>query len=697
MTKLINDWKLQPVSFKTWSDKYALKDQHNNPVDTCINDTVDRVAGALAAQETEHEHWRKAFNNAIRHGAIPAGRILANAGAGNHKRQTSLINCVVSDTINDSMISIMENLKRAALTLKANCGIGYEFSTLRPRKAYVYGGGAYSSGPLSFMDIYSEMASTIASAGGRRGAQMATFDISHPDIYEFIKAKREIGRLRHFNCSVLITDSFLNAVKNNADWPLCFPITERDADRLNIDPNDKEKIIYKRWPDPEPYIQNNQGLTACLIHKHVSAKDLWNTIVQSNYNYDEPGYILIDEVNRMNNLWFCENIRASNPCGEQMLNPNGSCLLGSLNISKMINAPFTRKAKLNTDQLKETTYVFSRMLDNVVDQANLPLPEQILELQTKRRHGMGTMGLDTALYMLNIRYGSSEGIEITEQINHIIMETGLHAALDLAKEKGPAPIMEQKFTLTKEMKNRNPHLKDITPGKKYPGSFLWSLSQYIQSIKEHIPNDLYQELQKIGPRYSHQLSIAPTGTIALTLGNNCSSGIEPTFAHHEIRNIIVPGKKTKQQNLLESAAALEYKKHHKNKTALLPKNFISSNDITPEEHVHMQAAAQKYMDSSISKTANCPPDITINDYASIYKLAAELKLKGCTLYRRDKNSSIGTVLTTPESLNKTTVEFILEDHTTINCKGSDTIEYDGDTHNAANLAEALKEGYYGKL
>ncbi|EQD80972.1 ribonucleoside-diphosphate reductase, adenosylcobalamin-dependent, partial [mine drainage metagenome] len=375
--------------------KYRLKNKQGEPVDQQIDDTFKRVARALAdTEESEDKRtlWYDKFLWALRRGAIPAGRITSNAGALEHKPATSTINCTVSGIVEDSMNGILEKVHEAGLTLKAGCGIGYEFSTLRPKGAFVAGAGAYTSGPLSFMDIYDKMCFTVSSAGGRRGAQMATFDISHPDVSDFIKAKREAGRLRQFNLSCLITREFMEAVKKDQDWPLAFPVSQSEADSLDV-ASDKE-IVWRDWPSHEKkYVERADGKIACRIYKTLKARRLWDVIMSSTYDYAEPGFILIDRVNEMNNNWWCENIRATNPCGEQPLPPYGACLLGSINLTQFVRCPFTEQARFDWAEYREVVRIFTRMLDNVVDINGLPLPRQREEIIRKRRHGMGYLGL----------------------------------------------------------------------------------------------------------------------------------------------------------------------------------------------------------------------------------------------------------------------------------------------------------------
>ena len=388
---------LQPASHDIWDKKYRLKSKQGEAVDGSIDDTYKRVARALSDAEAtpdKQQYWFERFLWALRRGAIPAGRITSNAGALEHKPATSTINCTVSGTIPDSMDGILEKVHEAGLTLKAGCGIGYEFSTLRPRGAYVSGAGAYTSGPLSFMDIYDKMCFTVSSAGGRRGAQMGTFDVSHPDVKEFVKAKREDGRLRQFNLSLLITDEFMQAVEDNADWPLVFPVNLKEANE--VDTSDPAQVVWRDWPSTATYVTRDDGMVACKIYGHVQARRLWDMIMTSTYDFAEPGFILIDRVNDMNNNWWCENIRATNPCGEQPLPPYGSCLLGSVNLTTFVRDPFGPKARFDWEEYREVVRVFTRMLDNVVEINGLPLPQQRDEITRKRRHGMGFLGLGSA-------------------------------------------------------------------------------------------------------------------------------------------------------------------------------------------------------------------------------------------------------------------------------------------------------------
>jgi ribonucleoside-diphosphate reductase alpha chain len=393
------DIALQEASLNIWDTKYRLKTKAGEPVDRDIDGTYERVAKALAAVEEPAQRgaWYEKFLWALQRGAIPAGRITSNAGAEYHKPATSTINCTVSGTIGDSMHDILDKVHEAGLTLKAGCGIGYCFSTLRPRGAYVSGAGAYTSGPLSFMDIYDKMCFTVSSAGGRRGAQMGTFDVGHPDVLDFIRAKREDGRLRQFNLSLLITDEFIGAVKEDRPWQLAFPLTTREAEEENIDLDDQKKVVWREWPTKDKYVVDDRGLVACRIYRTLPARRMWDAIMSSTYDFAEPGFVLIDRMNELNNNWWCEDIRATNPCGEQGLPPYGACLLGSINLTKFVAAPFTEHAYFDWDEFREVVKVFTRMLDNVVEVNGLPLEKQRDEIVRKRRHGMGFLGLGSAI------------------------------------------------------------------------------------------------------------------------------------------------------------------------------------------------------------------------------------------------------------------------------------------------------------
>ena len=1073
----------QEASLDIWDKKYRLTAKDGTPIDKTMDDTYQRVARALADVEKEdlREHWHERFLWALRRGAIPAGRVTSNAGALEHKPATSTINCTVSGTIRDSMDDILQKVHEAGLTLKVGSGIGYCFSTLRPRGAYVTGAGAYTSGPLSFMDIFDKMCFTVSSAGGRRGAQMGTFDVGHPDAMEFIRAKRESGRLRQFNLSLLVTDEFIQSVREDREWQLAFPITLKEYDAEKLDLTDASKFLWREWEIHEDYVVNDEGLVACKIYKTLPARRMWDLIMTSTYDFAEPGFILIDRVNEMNNNWWCENIRATNPCvtadtwvhtaagprqvlqligqpfparidgrdhwsaaegffrtarkpvvrvatteghalrltadhrvrriakltrwvresewcaaselhpgdqvllndhragaqwegdytheqgyliglligdgvlsddkavlsvwemaaaandsrglptgvqgimdaalraamllphradfagwhpiagrreyrmqlvglralahqlglspghktitpeierassefyrgllrglfdtdgsvqgthakgisvrlaqselplleaaqrmllrlgiassiyaerrpagssllphgrggrsyyptraqhelvvsgenlgffrervgfedtdkharldaalakykrtlnrerfvatvasvvedgeedvydvrvpginsfdanglhahncGEQSLPAYGACLLGSVNLTKFVRHPFSEFAEFDWAEYRDVVKVFTRLLDNVVEINGLPLAQQRVEIMRKRRHGMGYLGLGSTITLLGMKYGSPESVKFTEDVSREMAVAGWEAALELAREKGPAPIMNEEFIVTKEMLRKRP---DMTrdgwkPGAKIAGRLLHAkYSRYMQRIAEIAPK-LVHELAEVGARFTHHTSIAPTGTISLSLANNASNGIEPSFAHHYFRNVIRDGKKSKEKVEVCSFELLAYREfvNPKAKPASdqaaekLPDYFIAADDVTPNQHVDIQAAAQKWVDSSISKTANVPTDFPYEKFKDIYMYAYEQGLKGCTTFRFNPEAFQG-VLVKEQDLKNTVYKFTLEDGTVIEARGDEEIDYDGEMHTAANLFDSLKEGYFGR-
>jgi ribonucleoside-diphosphate reductase alpha chain len=698
----------QEASLDIWDKKYRLTAKDGTPIDRSMDDTYKRVARALAEVEREEvrEEWFGKFLWALRRGAIPAGRVTSNAGALEHKPATSTINCTVSGTIRDSMDDILNKVHEAGLTLKAGCGIGYEFSTLRPRGAYVSGAGAYTSGPLSFMDIYDKMCFTVSSAGGRRGAQMGTFDIGHPDAMEFIRAKRENGRLRQFNLSLLITDEFIEAVRADRDWKLAFPISRRELESERADLTDPEKFVWREWPVHEGYVVSDEGLVACRIYKQLPARRMWDVIMSSTYDFAEPGFILIDRVNEMNNNWWTENIRATNPCGEQPLPPYGSCLLGSVNLTRFVRHPFTEFAEFDWHEYREVVKVFTRALDNVVEINGLPLQQQREEIFRKRRHGMGFLGLGSTITLLGMKYGSPESVKFTEDVSREMAVAGWEAALELAREKGPAPIMNEEFTVTKEMLRKRPEMArdGWKPGAKIAGRLLHArYSRYMQRIASAAPQ-LVHELAEVGARFTHHTSIAPTGTISLSLANNASNGIEPSFAHHYFRNVIREGRKSKEKVDVYSFELLAYRELVNPKARpgsteegeQLPDYFTAADDVTPTQHVDIQAAAQKWVDSSISKTANVPTNFPYEKFKDIYLYAHEQGLKGCTTFRFNPEAFQG-VLVKEKDLKNTVYRFTLEDGTVVEARGDEEIDYDGEIHTAANLFDAMRDGYYGRF
>lgn len=567
-----------PIAEQIWDAKYRFKEADGTPIDVTVEDTWRRIAEALSAKEISIMAPAMAgeFYEALEDFRfLPAGRITAGAGTG---RMVTLFNCYVMGTIPDSLNGIFEMLKEAALTMQQGGGIGYDFSTLRPKGALVKKLGADASGPLSFMNCWDSMCRTIMSAGSRRGAMMGTMRCDHPDIRDFITAKQDSARLRMFNLSVLVTDDFMKAVENHADWALQF--------------NGK-------------------------VYEIVKARDLWDLIMKSTYDYAEPGVIFIDRINKDNNLRYCETIAATNPCGEQPLPPYGACLLGSINMAKMVVHPFENNASINMPLLKETVARAVRMMDNVVDVSNFPLPQQQQEAYDKRRLGLGVTGVADMLIMLGVVYGSDEAVKIMDQVAREIALAAYWASVKLAKEKGSFPEFD-------------------ADGYLATGTFAQRLCEY--------DPDLETAIRDYGIRNSHLTSIAPTGTISLYAGN-VSSGIEPVFAYEYTRKVLQKdGSKTEElvQDYAVKAFWEWFGEGGSQHPDDLPDYFVSAQTLSPEAHLKMQAAAQKWVDSSISKTINLPENISFEDFKEVYWRAYEMGCKGCTTYR--PNDVTGSVL-----------------------------------------------------
>ncbi|GGF46754.1 ribonucleoside-diphosphate reductase, adenosylcobalamin-dependent [Aliidongia dinghuensis] len=555
------------ISQQIWDMKYRFKSPEGEPVDKTIEDTWRRIARAVAVVEKDSEKWEPVFYRALEDFQfLPAGRIVAGAGT---ERTVTLFNCFVMGTIPDDMGGIFDQLREAALTMQQGGGIGYDFSTIRPKGARVTGVGADASGPLSFMDVWDAMCRTIMSAGYRRGAMMATLRCDHPDVEAFIDAKREPGRLRMFNLSVLATDAFMAAVKADEPWDLVF---------------------------------------GGMVYRTVRARALWDRIMQATYDYAEPGVIFIDRINRRNNLAYCETISATNPCGEQPLPPYGACLLGSINLAALVRNPFEASAALDLDRLGELVPVAVRMMDNVVDVSRFPLPAQAGEAQAKRRIGLGVTGLADALIMCGVRYGSGEAIQLTERWMAALRRAAYGASIELAREKGAFPLF-----------NRDAYLAG-------------------ESIRE-LDEDLRQGIAQHGIRNALLTSIAPTGTISL-LADNISSGLEPVFSFRYTRTVLMPDGTRRDEEVSDHAYRLF--RAIKGPDAPLPPAFVDAQGLAPDDHVVMQAAVQKYIDSSISKTINVPADIPFTAFKDVYLKAYDLGCKGCTTYR--PNEVTGAVL-----------------------------------------------------
>ena len=560
-----------PISQQIWDMKYRLKAADGTPVDGDMEATWRRIARALAAPERDPAAHEEAFMEALRdHRFLPAGRIVAGAGAA---RNVTLFNCFVMGAVPDDMGGIFDHLREAALTMQAGGGIGYDFSTLRPRGAPVRGVGADASGPLSFMDVWDAMCRTIMSAGHRRGAMMATLRCDHPDIGEFVAAKRDPGRLRMFNLSVLVTDAFMEAVEKDDAWDLRF---------------------------------------GGVVHSTVGARELWDRIMRATYEYAEPGVIFIDRINRLNNLHYCETISATNPCGEQPLPPYGACLLGSINLTRFVSRPFEEGAGLDEAAFDRTVATAVRMMDNVVDASRFPLEAQAAEARAKRRIGLGVTGLADALIMVGLRYGSDRAAAAAEAWMKRLQRAAYLASVELAREKGAFPLFDRDAWLD--------------------GAFARTLD-----------GDVRAAVAAHGVRNALLTSVAPTGTISL-LADNVSSGIEPVFAFSFTRNVLMPDGTRRSEEVADYALRLF--RRLKGPDAPLPDSFVDAQTLAPADHVRMQAAAQKYVDSSISKTINVPEDIPFEAFRDVYAQAWESGCKGCTTYR--PNDVTGAVLEAPK-------------------------------------------------
>ena len=561
-----------PISQQIWDMKYRLKGPDGGVLDATIEDTWQRVAGALSQAEDDPSTWTPRFNEALDDFKfLPAGRIIAGSGTG---RDVTLFNCFVMGTVPDDMAGIFENLKEAALTMQQGGGIGYDFSTIRPKGARVKGVGADASGPLTFMDVWDSMCRTIMSAGHRRGAMMATLRCDHPDVEAFIAAKRDAGRLRMFNLSVLVTDAFMAAVKDDLPWDLVFDGT---------------------------------------VYKSIRARELWDTIMQATYAYAEPGVIFIDRINRRNNLYYAETICATNPCGEQPLPPYGACLLGSVNLTKLVTDPFEPEAELDIAGLEQLVATAVRMLDNAIDVSKFPLPEQQHEAIAKRRIGLGITGLADALIMCGVRYGSTAAVNLTEKWMRAFSRAAYLASTELAREKGPFPL----FDAAKYLAGEN--------------------------IRE-MDDDVRGAIAEHGIRNALLTSVAPTGTISL-FADNISSGLEPVFSFTYSRNVLMPDGSRREEQVSDYAWRLY--RQMKGENRQLTDAFVGSQDLTPDDHVRMQAVVQKYIDSAVSKTINVPEDIDFDAFKDVYINAYESGCKGLTTYR--PNDIPGSVLQVTET------------------------------------------------
>lgn len=735
---LIDEYFAQNISSEIWNQKYRLYDQVfdqekgeyvNVPLDKTPFHTIIRVSYTLALSylyslnnsPTKNKEEASKLNEvfakffavmALNYG-FGAGRIMANAGALKYKRSTTLINCTVMKQIPDSIEGIMEVAKEAALTLKSGAGVGYDFSSIRPVGSLVRGAGAGTSGLLSFMEIFDRVCSVIMSAGGRRGAQMAVIDYRHPEVVDVFQAKRKDGTLRYFNISVGIDGKFFEAIKNDEtieqwfwepDGSLEIKEVLSEKDEVVLSNGEVAKIIRKNFSpynfdsykyfvfdkDHSEYEHSKKDkhftefteVFRKRVFRTIKAKDLYDTIMQSTYDYAEPGVLFLDKINegnplnnedRKNNGFYVENIRATNPCGEQPLPFYGSCNLGSVFIHSFVIEPFSEKdpyENYDFEALYKVARIMNLMLDAVNNITNLPLEELRKQAEFTRRHGLGITGLADMLAMLGLKYSSEEGRKFVEKVMQVIAEASLDENVYLAKILGPAPAKVR--------------VKD------------WYLSRHYSFLKE---KKNYDENELL--RYSHATSVAPTGTMSLSWGNNISNGIEPIFSYYYVRNIRVPGKLTKVSEEVLNFTIFLIKKKFKVEIEEAEKiakemGIETTNDLRVEDHIYMQAVVQDYVDSAVSKTCNIPTDYPFEDFKKAYMLAYDLGLKGFTTFRFNPKFGVG-VIVKKDDLEKTKIKFVTDLGEEIIVKASDEIIYDGEKHLAGNLYEALKEGIYGKM
>lgn len=616
--------EIQNISYQIWNDKYRLKAPDGTSEEKTREDSHRRVVRGVYEKDPDKDAAQAALEAMVAGYLVPAGRIHAGAGTG---RGVTLLNCYVCNEISDSMrsgdgIGIMDSLSNAAYTMQMGGGIGMDFSKIRPKGATVRTVGSVASGPLPFMDMWDGMCRTIMSAGSRRGAMMATLSVDHPDIEDFVTAKREKGRLTMFNVSVLISDEFMKAVRHNEDWKL----------KSIVAPYNPNDIIEEFKEDGVIY----------YVYKIIKAKDLWEKIIKNTYDFAEPGVIFIDRVNQMNNLWYAENIRSSNPCGEQPLPPNGACNLSAINLAKLVRKPFTDDAFFDFDTLVKVVKIGVRFLDNVLDVSAFPIPEQKIEAEEKRRIGLGITGLANALQQLKIKYGSSESIKMTGYIMEAIRNTAYKASVDLAIERGPCPVFDKEKFLK---------------------------AKFIQTL----PDDIKAGIAEYGIRNGVLLTIAPTGTTSIYY-DNISSGIEPTFAWSYSRKVLNPDNSFSEYDVEDYGYRL-YRKiilnGRKPNGEGLPDYMVSASELTISDHLAMQEVCQKYIDASISKTINCPTEMTFDDFKEVYMKAYELGLKGCTTYRYNPDNDVrGSVLKSKKQTK----------HQTPNLKPPRPLELNGRTY-----------------
>ncbi len=659
----IYDLSLKEASVEPWDRTYRLKNKQGEAIDVTLDDTYKRLASALSELENQsnRNYWYKEFLQALRQGAIPAASVITSLSEDEQQTNRSLLDCAVSGTIQDSMDDILAKAREAGLSLKGGCRLSYDFSTLSPKGAFVTKNHTQTSGPLAFMAIYNKIAATISSQDNNLGA-LASLDIRHPDIVDFINAKRDKGCLSQFNRALLITDDFLDAVKNDSPWSLVFPISQKEILKNKIKINQDSTIVWTNWPHKEGFIEDTEGRVACKIYRTLAARKLWQLIIETLYSMDRLQLIFIDKINEMNNNWFCEDICTTDPNGDQPLPPYGASLLGAIDLTKFVNEPFTQYAHFDWALLRKTVATFTRMLDNLVDINKLPLAKQQAEIIEKRRHGMGFLGLGSALNMLCYKYGDSASIGFTEQVAKEIAITGWEQAISLAEEKGPAPLMEKEFSVTAKMLCKRPEMKKdgFKLGDKIKGKQLIAkYSRYMQKLNIERP-DLIEKLAKYGGRFTHHSSIMQTSTLAIDSTHNLTDGIAPYISHQA---------------------------HYRSKRLYQEQRL---DEITPKYQLKIHALAQTWIDSTIATPIAFPNDIAFDVFNGFCMEAHSKGLKGCTPFRVDSEDFQCSFIKKSKR-NTPLYVFTLENGTTFEAKGDEIIEYEGKIQTAANLYAALKK------